>query len=116
MTIKPGVRVGSHEVTSTLGVGGMGVVFRARDVSLQRDVALKLLPSRFTGDADYLARFRREAQILASLNHPNIAQIYDLEQSYDGPDGQFVLLRSGTTTAAPITIVLNWTKRLPKRQ
>jgi serine/threonine-protein kinase len=62
----------------------MGVVFRARDTALQRDVALKLLPDRFTGDPDRLGRFQREAQILASLNHPNIAQIYGLEQSAAG--------------------------------
>src|SRR5438034_10731120 len=63
----------------------MGVVFRARDTKLERDVALKLLPEHFADDPDRLARFRREAQVLASLNHPNIAQIYGLEDSTEQP-------------------------------
>jgi serine/threonine protein kinase len=81
MSIKPGTRIGPYEVTSPLGEGGMGVVFRARDTKLQRDVALKLLPDHFADDPERLARFQREAQVLASLNHPNIAQIYGLEDS-----------------------------------
>jgi serine/threonine protein kinase/Tol biopolymer transport system component len=81
MSIKFGTRIGPYEVTSPLGEGGMGVVFRAHDTKLQRDVALKLLPDDFAGDPDRLSRFQREAQVLASLNHPNIAQIYGLEES-----------------------------------
>src|SRR3989442_427495 len=81
MSIKPGTRIGPYEVTSPLGEGGMGIVFRAHDTKLQRDVALKLLPGHFAEDADRLARFQREAQVLASLNHPNIAHIYGLEES-----------------------------------
>src|SRR5215470_3781947 len=81
MSIQPGTRVGPYEVTSPLGEGGMGVVFRAHDTKLQRDVALKLLPDHFADDPDRLVRFQREAQILASLNHPNIAQIHGLEES-----------------------------------
>ena len=81
MSIKPGMRIGPYDVTAPLGEGGMGVVFRARDARLQRDVALKLLPDHFANDADRLTRFQREAQVLAALNHPNIAQIYGLEQS-----------------------------------
>ena len=80
MAIAPGSIVGPYEVTAPLGEGGMGVVFRARDVRLQRDVALKLLPAHLADDPDRLSRFRREAQILASLNHAHIAQIYGLEQ------------------------------------
>ena len=80
MAIAPGSRVGPYEVTSQLGQGGMGVVFRGRDSRLQRDVALKLLPDDFATDADRLHRFEREAQVLASLNHANIAHIYGLEQ------------------------------------
>jgi Tol biopolymer transport system component len=80
MPIGPGSSVGPYEVTAPLGEGGMGVVFRARDARLQRDVALKLLPAHFADDPDRLSRFQREAQILASLNHPHIAQIYGLEQ------------------------------------
>ena len=80
MTIATGSRIGPYEVTAHLGEGGMGVVFRGRDSRLQRDVALKLLPEHFANDPDRLPRFEREAQVLASLNHPNIAQIYGLEQ------------------------------------
>jgi serine/threonine protein kinase len=81
MTLAPGIRLGAYEIVAPLGSGGMGEVYRARDASLQRDVALKLLPYRFASDADRLARFQREAQVLASLNHPNIAQIYGLESA-----------------------------------
>jgi Tol biopolymer transport system component len=80
MSITPGSRIGPYEVTSQLGEGGMGVVFRGHDARLQRDVALKLLPDSFASDPDRLSRFQREAQTLASLNHTNIAQIYGLEQ------------------------------------
>src|SRR5499433_2569460 len=83
MSIKPGTRIGPYEVTSPLGQGGMGVVFRAHDTKLLRDVALKLLPDHFADDPDRLLRFQREAQLLASLNHPNIAQIYGLEEFND---------------------------------
>ena len=76
-----GTRIGPYEIKSPLGEGGMGVVFRALDTKLQREVALKLLPDHFAEDTDRLSRFQREAQVLASLNHPNIAQIYGLEES-----------------------------------
>src|SRR5215475_13070282 len=76
-----GTRIGPFLVKSSLGEGGMGIVFRALDTKLQRDVALKLLPDQFADDPERLARFQREAQVLASLNHPNIAQIYGLEES-----------------------------------
>ena len=66
---------------SALGAGGMGEVYRARDLRLSRDVAIKILPAAFTGDPDRLARFEREARILASLNHPNIATIYGIEEA-----------------------------------
>jgi eukaryotic-like serine/threonine-protein kinase len=80
MAVTSGTRIGVFEVTSQLGEGGMGLVFRARDTKLLRDVALKILPDHFSDDPDRLARLQREAQVLASLNHPNIAQIYGLEQ------------------------------------
>src|SRR5437870_8677883 len=80
MAIAPGALIGPYQVTSQLGEGGMGIVFRARDTKLLRDVALKVLPDHFADDPDRLSRFQREAQLLASLNHPNIAQIYGLEQ------------------------------------
>ncbi|HET9384742.1 MAG TPA: protein kinase [Gemmatimonadales bacterium] len=76
-----GRRVGPYEVVATLGAGGMGEVYRARDTKLRRDVALKVLPERFALDPDRSARFTREAHLLATLNHPNIATIYGLEES-----------------------------------
>jgi eukaryotic-like serine/threonine-protein kinase len=76
-----GTRVGAYEILEPIGSGGMGEVYRARDTKLHRDVALKFLPVHLAMDPDRLSRFRREAQILAALNRPNIAQIYGLEES-----------------------------------
>ena len=81
MSVAPGSRLGSYEITAKLGEGGMGEVWRATDTMLRREVAIKVLPSAFTEDKERLARFEREAQLLAQLNHPNIAQIYGLEKS-----------------------------------
>ncbi len=81
MALAPGTRLGPYEVTAQIGQGGMGQVYRARDTKLDRDVAIKFLPDAFAHDADRLARFQREAKTLASLNHPNIAGIYGLEES-----------------------------------
>jgi serine/threonine protein kinase/WD40 repeat protein len=78
--IKPGTRIGVYEILEPIGVGGMGEVYRARDSRLQREVAIKVLPDTFAEDPDRLARFAREARILASLNHPNIAAIYGVEE------------------------------------
>jgi eukaryotic-like serine/threonine-protein kinase len=79
MPIPVGTELGTHKILALLGVGGMGEVYKAHDSKLRRDVAIKVLPESFARDADRLARFRREAQLLASLNHPNIASIYDIE-------------------------------------
>ena len=81
MTLTAGVRLGPYEVISAIGAGGMGEVYRARDTTLDRDVALKILPTAFALDPDRIARFKREAQVLASLNHPNIAAIYGFENA-----------------------------------
>jgi Tol biopolymer transport system component len=81
MSLAAGIRLGPYEILSPLGAGGMGEVYRARDGKLNRDVAIKVLPEAFALDAERLARFRREAQVLASLNHPHIAAIYGLEES-----------------------------------
>ena len=78
-----GRNLGSFECTALLGRGGMGEVYRAKDHKLGRDVAIKVLPEEFAQDADRVARFQREAKLLASLNHPNIASIYGLEESED---------------------------------
>ena len=80
MSLAAGTRVGPYEVVSLLGVGGMGEVYRARDTRLGREVALKVLPDQFVNDPDRLARFAREAQLLAVLNHPNIAQVYGFDE------------------------------------
>ncbi len=81
MAIPAGTRIGGYEIVALLGAGGMGEVYRARDAKLGRDVALKVLPPALAQDSDYIARFQREAQVLASLNHPNIAAIYGLEEN-----------------------------------
>ena len=82
MPLERGTRFGPYEVIAPLGAGGMGEVYRARDTRLQRDVALKVLPEAFVGDLARASRFTREAQLLATLNHPHSAAIYGLE---DGP-------------------------------
>jgi serine/threonine-protein kinase len=81
MSLTSGTRIGPYEILSAIGVGGMGEVYRASDTKLNRDVALKVLPEAFASDPDRLARFKREAQVLASLNHPHIAAIYGFEDS-----------------------------------
>src|SRR5262245_25946969 len=81
MELKPGTSLGPYTIRAPLGQGGMGVVYRASDTKLGRDVALKFLPAEFADDPGRMARFQREAQVLASLNHSNIAAIYGLEES-----------------------------------
>src|SRR5262249_43522737 len=81
MALASGTRLGVYNITAPIGEGGMGQVYRARDTTLNRDVALKILPDSFATDPDRLARFTREAQTLASLNHPNIAHIHGLEDT-----------------------------------
>src|SRR5215831_18533313 len=101
MSLTVGTKLGSLEITALLGKGGMGEVYRARDTKLKRDVAIKLLPDEFSRDADRVSRFQREAEVLASLNHPNIAAIYDL-QEVDG--SRFIVLElvEGETLAERI--------------
>ena len=79
MTLTAGTSIGGYEIVAALGAGGMGEVYRARATKLGRDVALKILPEAFALDAERIARFKREAQVLASLNHPNIGAIYGFE-------------------------------------
>src|SRR5579864_970165 len=81
MTLGATSRVGPYQIVGSLGAGGMGEVYRATDPRLGRDVALKVLPEIFARDAERMARFEREAKVLASLNHPNIATIYGVEES-----------------------------------
>jgi len=88
VALTPGTRIGSYEITSQLGAGGMGEVYRATDTNLKRQVALKVLPEALAADAERLARFQREAEVLASLNHPGIAAIYGLERAPSTGPGQ----------------------------
>src|SRR5215510_5879359 len=92
MALTSGTRLGSYEIEVQIGAGGMGQVYRATDTNLKRAVAIKVLPESVASDAERLARFQREAEVLASLNHPNIAAIYGLE-------------RSGGTTALVMELV-----------
>ena len=83
MALEVGSRLGHYDVTALIGAGGMGQVYRSTDTKLNRDVALKVLPQAFTDDPDRLARFEREAKVLAALNHPNIGHIYGLEEALE---------------------------------
>src|SRR5262247_1191446 len=102
MPLGPGTRLGPYEVVSTLGAGGMGEVYRARDTRLKRDVAIKVLPESVASNPDRLARFQREAEVLASLNHPNIAAIHGLEES-NGTRALVMELVEGETLADRIS-------------
>ncbi|UCF38836.1 MAG: protein kinase, partial [Acidobacteriota bacterium] len=105
-----GQTIGHYEITAKLGQGGMGEVYRARDTRLNRDVAIKVLPQMFSGDEQRIGRFRREAQVLASLNHPNIAAIYGIESVSEAgyrdtgrqsPTSSLEPLASGPTPLTP---------------
>ena len=98
MPLTPGTTLGPYSVTAKIGEGGMGEVYQARDTKLDRDVALKVLPEAFTSDPDRLARFEREAKVLASLNHPNIGTIYGLEEA-EGVKALVLELVEGPTLA-----------------
>ena len=102
MPLAPGDRVGPYEIVASLGAGGMGEVYRAHDGRLRRDVAIKILPAAVAGNAERLKRFEREAQLLASLNHPAIATIYGVE---DSPHGLALVMElvEGTTLADVIS-------------
>ena len=102
MPFLPGTTLGPYSVTAKIGEGGMGEVYQARDTKLDRDVALKVLPEAFTSDPDRLARFEREAKVLASLNHPNIGSIYGLEEA-EGTKALVLELIDGSTLADRIS-------------
>src|SRR6516164_7346163 len=118
--LSPGTKLGPYEVVGALGAGGMGEVYRARDIKLNREVALKVLPEAFAKDAERMARFQREAQVLASLNHPNIAAIYGLEESggvralvmelVEGPTLVERIGRARPLTPAPSPSVRGWSR------
>src|SRR5215471_4812186 len=101
MAFTIGTQFGPHEIISLLGKGGMGEVYRARDTKLKREVAIKILPDEFSRDPARVSRFQREAELLASLNHPNIGAIYDLEEA---DEARFLVLElvEGETLAERI--------------
>ena len=99
MALTAGTRLGSYEVIAQLGAGGMGEVYRASDTRLRRDVAIKILPSSVALDHERLARFQREAEVLAALNHPNIAHLFGLEEA-NGVKALIMELVEGETLAA----------------
>src|SRR6185436_17426893 len=96
MSLSPGDKLGPYEILALLGAGGMGEVYRAHDPRLRRDVAIKVLPLAFTQDRERLARFEREAQLLAQLHHPHIASIFGLEEA-DGARALVMELVEGPT-------------------
>jgi eukaryotic-like serine/threonine-protein kinase len=98
VSLTPGARIGPYEVTAQIGVGGMGEVYRATDTKLKRQVAIKVLPATLTTQPDRLVRFQREAEVLASLNHPNIAHVYGLDEA-DGVQALVMELVEGPTLA-----------------
>ena len=102
MSLSPGHKLAHYEILEPIGKGGMGEVYRARDGKLGRDVAIKVLPDEFAENEERLARFKREAKVLASLNHPNIASIYGLENS-DGTHYLVLELVPGETLAEQIS-------------
>src|SRR5277367_4613588 len=109
MALTAGTRLGPYEILAPIGAGGMGEVYRAKDTKLKREVALKVLPDSFAGDPGRMARFQREAEVLASLNHPNIAQIYGIEER-----ALVMELVEGETLKGPLPVktALNYAKQI----
>ena len=113
MSLAPGTRIGAYEIRDSLGAGGMGEVYRARDTRLNRDVAIKVLPDALAGNSDRLARLHREAQVLASLNHPNIAIVHGLEES-STVHALVMELVEGPTLADRVALgPMEWDEALP---
>src|SRR3984885_273905 len=98
MALAAGTRLGPYEILAPIGAGGMGEVYRARDTTLKREVALKVLPATFLRDPERMGRFQREAEVLASLDHPNIGHIYGIVDSQDSR-GLVLALIEGPTLA-----------------
>ena len=113
MALAAGTKLGPYEILAPLGAGGMGEVYRGRDTKLDREVAIKVLPAAMAQDRGRLARFEREAKVLASLNHPNIAQIYGLEESGD-TRALVMELMAGSTLSSPqpIETALHYAKQI----
>jgi len=113
MPLSAGDKLGPYEILAPIGAGGMGEVYKARDTKLEREVAIKVLPAALAKDAERLARFEREAKVLASLNHPNIAQIYGIEES-NGVRALVMELVPGQTLKGPLPLetALNYAKQI----
>ena len=113
MALTAGTRLGPYEILAHIGAGGMGEVYRARDTKLDRDVAIKVIPPALAQDPERLARFEREAKVLASLNHPNIAQIYGIEES-DGVRALVMELVPGEPLKGPLPLAtaLNYARQI----
>src|SRR5690242_4241851 len=113
MPISQGTKIGPYEIIALLGAGGMGEVYQAKDTRLDRDVAIKVLPAAVAQNRERLARFEREAKVLAALNHPNIAQIYGLEEGGDTP-ALVMELVAGSTLGfpQPLETALNYAKQV----
>src|SRR5579863_5399167 len=113
MSLSVGEQLGPYEILATIGAGGMGEVYRARDTKLDREVAIKVLTPALAQDPERLARFEREAKVLASLNHPNIAQIYGVEES-NGVRALVMELVPGETLKGrlPLETALSYAKQI----
>src|ERR1700688_2338814 len=113
MPLEPGDKLGPYEIIAAIGKGGMGEVYKARDTKLDREISIKVLPAALAQDPERLARFEREAKVLASLNHPNIAQIYGVEES-DGVRALVMELVPGETLKGPLPLerALNYAKQI----
>ena len=113
MPLSVGDKLGPYEILAPIGKGGMGEVYRARDTKLDREVAIKVLPSALAQDPERLARFEREAKVLASLNHPNIAQIYGLEEFSTGRALVMELVPGGTLAGTlALETALNYARQI----
>ncbi|TDI41521.1 MAG: serine/threonine protein kinase, partial [Acidobacteria bacterium] len=113
MALEPGTKLGTYEILSLIGVGGMGEVYRARDTKLGREVAIKVLPAAVAKDSERIARFQREARLLASLNHPNIATLHGLEESDDIHFLVMELIEGQTLTARLADGTLSFEEAFP---
>src|ERR1039457_6743058 len=113
MPLSAGTKLGPYEILAPIGAGGMGEVYKARDSKLEREVAIKVLPAALASDPERLARFEREAKVLASLNYPNIAQIDGIEES-DAGRALVMELVPGETLKGPLPLetILNYAKQI----
>ncbi len=113
MPLSPGTQLGPYAVLSAIGSGGMGEVYKAKDTRLDRTVAIKVLPSHLSANAELRERFEREARTVSNLNHPNICTLHDIG-SQDGVDFLVMEYIEGETLADRLKVVLNWFQELKR--